>query len=78
MNRAENQPDVLGRLGRFVVKIADTPQEITAAQELRYAVFRQSGTGPAEAGSNQRDEDHFDAFCDHLIVCEESDDPEKM
>lgn len=53
---------VLGRMGTLVVRMAASPEEIDAAQALRWRIFREG------SDINGRDVDHFDAFCDHLIV----------
>lgn len=44
--------------------------EVRAAQALRYAVFRMElgADLPAAALASMLDADHFDAFCDHLLV----------
>jgi len=72
LGETEELPDnsVLGRLGDLVVKIADTDSEIEAALQLRHKVFAEGG--PEKSGNGQRDEDRFDPFCDHLIVCDVS------
>lgn len=62
----------LGRLGSLVVRMASEADEIAAAQAIRHTVF--SGSGSAILNSlpqsdvQARDEDHFDRFCEHLIV----------
>ena len=57
----------------FTVKLAETDAELHAAQALRYQVFvRELGGGGAlvdhKAG---REQDQFDAFADHLLLCDE-------
>jgi L-ornithine Nalpha-acyltransferase len=59
-NRRE---DVLGRLGSLVVRLAETAEEIAAAQALRHRIFR-----AGHLIDHGRDSDGFDAYCDHLIV----------
>ena len=60
----------LGRIGSLEVRLARDPDEIAAAQEVRYRVFydelgaRKSGFHSLE----RRDADRFDAVCDHLLV----------
>jgi L-ornithine Nalpha-acyltransferase len=54
------QPPLLGRIANLHVRLTINEAEIAAAQELRSSVFH--------ADSGRRDEDRFDAFCDHLIV----------
>ncbi len=52
------------------VRLAETTDEIDAAQALRYRVFfEEMGARPsAEAARNRRDRDRFDDVCDHLLV----------
>jgi putative hemolysin len=52
------------------IRLAETPEEITAAQQLRYDVFyRELGAIPTvDAARSGRDTDPFDAACDHLLV----------
>ncbi len=59
-----SQPTLLGRIANLQVRLAVSESEIGAAQELRSSVFH----ADCERNSSARDEDHFDAFCDHLIV----------
>lgn len=56
------------------VRLASTPQEIEAAQRLRYEVFyREFGAHPSpEMEQSGLDRDYFDAFTDHLIVIDPS------
>lgn len=60
----------LGRIGTLEARLACNPDEIAAAQEIRYRVFRaESGLDSAGSyGRSARDEDEFDAICDHLLV----------
>jgi putative hemolysin len=62
--------------GEYSVKIADSQQEVIAAQELRYEVFCENmGAGASdEAHKLKRDGDAFDAVCDHLLVRYHPDD----
>jgi L-ornithine Nalpha-acyltransferase len=57
-------------LGDFSVKVAETPTEVIAAQELRYFVFcHEMGANlSSQAHATKRDSDAFDAVCDHLLV----------
>jgi L-ornithine Nalpha-acyltransferase len=52
------------------VRLAETPEEVRAAQRLRYEVFyKEFGAHPtAQMESEERDFDHFDDYTDHLIV----------
>ena len=58
------------RAGHLGVRIAANPEEIDAAQALRYRVFfEEMGAAPsAEARHAHRDRDEFDAVADHLLV----------
>jgi putative hemolysin len=60
----------LGRLGPLEVRLASGEDEVGAAQEIRYRIFRaERGSDSAGAyGGGVRDEDEFDALCDHLLV----------
>jgi putative hemolysin len=55
---------------RLEVRLAATPEEISAAQVLRYRVFyEEMGAHSTEATRTLgRDVDAFDAVCDHLLV----------
>ncbi len=57
-------------LGNLAVKIAETEEEIAAAQRLRYEVFcGEIGAIPTpEMKLQGRDFDEFDDVCDHLLV----------
>lgn len=52
------------------VRLARTPQEVEAAQRLRYKVFYEeySAIPTQEMARERRDMDRYDAFADHLIV----------
>lgn len=52
------------------IRLADTPQEIEAAQRLRYQVFYEEyGAIPtADMLKTKQDVDEYDALADHLIV----------
>ena len=71
-DRVSRRPQwpVLAAGSMLEVRVAETPQEVEAAQRLRYRVFYREMTAipsPAmrEAG---RDFDKFDPWCDHLLV----------
>lgn len=59
-----------GRLGSLEVRLARSPSEIRQAQQLRYSVFMdEMGAAPGPLGRwLRRDQDRFDAICDHLLV----------
>lgn len=56
--------------GSQVIRLANSPDELDAAQALRYRVFYdEMGAKPdAEMQSARRDFDRFDTMCDHLLV----------
>ena len=55
--------------GRYVVRLAETIEEIDAALKLRFEVFNlELGEGLDSSFRTGRDRDEFDASCDHLIV----------
>lgn len=57
-----------------VVRMATTPQEIEAAQHLRYKVFYEEfhAVATPEMRRLRRDFDEYDAIADHLIVVDEA------
>lgn len=57
----------------FSVRIARTPQDIEAAQKLRYEVFvaELGGDGPLVDHAARLERDRFDPYFDHLLVCDE-------
>jgi putative hemolysin len=58
------------RAGNLGLRIARTPEELDAAQALRYRVFYDElGAVPdAAAAARGRDSDRYDAVADHLLV----------
>lgn len=61
--------------GRFSVRLATTESELRAAQRLRYEVFVEElgGDGPLVDHDARLERDRFDAFFDHLILCDEEE-----
>ena len=54
---------------QYAVRLARLPEEIHAAQVLRFQVFNlELNEGLAQSYETGRDADPFDAVCDHLIV----------
>src|ERR1039457_7717211 len=54
---------------QYAVRLACSPEEIHAAQELRFQVFNlELNEGLAQSYVTGRDADPYDAVCDHLIV----------
>ena len=64
------EPKVYGRVGNLEVRLARSNAEIRLAQRLRYQVFYEemSAVPSRLAQFRRRDEDAYDALCDHLIV----------
>jgi putative hemolysin len=65
------------RAGNLGVRIAATPAEIDAVQELRFRVFyEEMGATPEPlAAALRRDRDRFDAVADHLVVIDHAIGP---
>ena len=55
---------------QFSVTLAETPEDLLAAQRLRYAVFVEElgGDGPLVDHQEKLEMDRFDPFFDHLIL----------
>ena len=70
MDRFSPAYDNLGTRNDLCVRLARTGDEIVTAQRLRYQVFfEELNANPDAAHARSRlDADHFDEFCDHLIV----------
>ena len=60
-------------IAQFTVRLATSPEELRAAQRLRYDVFvRELGGGGALVDHAQRlEQDRFDPFVDHMILTDE-------
>lgn len=67
--RLEHWP-VLAASGALELRLAETDAEVEAAQRLRYRVFYEEMSAIASPSMReaQRDFDHFDTFCDHILV----------
>ncbi len=64
-------PPILLEKEHFLVKFAETPEEIEAAKRLRYSVFvEEQGHLSDKAVPDSIDEDEFDPYCLHLIIVE--------
>jgi len=61
---------LLGEIGPLQARLVTDPGELDAAQRLRYRIFTEEmGASFSQDGAvADRDEDCFDAICDHLIV----------
>ncbi len=65
---------ILAQRNGLTVRLALTPEDMRAAQRLRYRVFYEelSAKADAEARATRLDVDRFDSFCDHLLVVEDN------
>lgn len=63
-------PSTFATSGKLVVRLAESPAEIAAAQALRYRVFYEEmrALPSAEMLRRRQDFDSFDPVCDHLLV----------
>lgn len=68
--RAAVREHTFGRLGQLEVRLASTASAIAQAQRLRYQVFfeEMNATPSLVARMRRRDQDRYDAVCDHLLV----------
>ncbi len=64
------QSPILSTSSVLEVRLAQTTEEVEAAQRLRYRVFYEemSATPTPEMRAQRRDFDRFDERCDHLLV----------
>jgi len=58
---------------QYTLRLAATPDEIAAAQRLRYQVFAGEVGAALHTPLAGHDIDEFDEYCDHLIVVDERD-----
>jgi putative hemolysin len=67
---AKNTLKIYGRMGNLDVRLAQSRKDLLRAQKLRYEVFYEEMDAIPDAAtmSSRRDEDSYDAFCDHLLV----------
>lgn len=65
---------IYGRVGSLEVRLTRKRREIRLAQRLRYQVFYEemSAIPSLRAELRRRDEDPYDAVCDHLLVVDEA------
>ncbi|MBU2583551.1 MAG: GNAT family N-acetyltransferase [Alphaproteobacteria bacterium] len=68
--RRRRPPRSFGRVGSLEVCLAESRDDIRQAQALRYSVFYEemSAVPSPTARMRRRDEDPYDAICDHLLV----------
>lgn len=62
-----------GLTPKVSIRLAQSPEEVTAAQRLRYKVFYEEfhAIADEETARSKRDVDEFDSVADHLIVFDE-------
>ena len=65
---------ILAQRNGLTVRLATTPDDIRAAQRLRFKVFYEELSAKADAAASESrlDIDRFDSFCDHLLVIEDA------
>lgn len=54
--------------GRYVARLAETPEDLRAAQRLRHTCFIAPQTGAQDAARDPTDSDRHDALCRHMLV----------
>jgi L-ornithine Nalpha-acyltransferase len=66
----------LAQRNDLTVRLAASPQDLRAAQRLRYKIFFEEMSAQADdkVRKTRLDEDRFDAFCDHLLVIKQGGD----
>ncbi|MEZ0298888.1 MAG: GNAT family N-acetyltransferase [Candidatus Methylacidiphilales bacterium] len=65
--------DTTAAATRYSFRLATTPEEVQAAQRLRFQIFNlELNEGLAASYAIERDVDVFDSCCDHLIVVAET------
>jgi putative hemolysin len=65
--------------GRFTVRLAESDDDVAAAQRLRYRVFvEEMGAAPSPGdAADRRERDRFDPYFEHLLLIDnEPDDPD--
>lgn len=71
LHKKISEPPVLAEKDQFLIKLAESEDEIEKAFRLRYKVFNlEQGKGLESANGNGIDRDEFDEYCMHLIVVE--------
>jgi len=66
--------DHLNEKDQIVLRLAETEEEVHAAQRLRYKVFYEEfgAKASSDVAAQKRDFDAYDAYADHLIIVDES------
>ena len=63
------KPRIHAEVGRYRLRMAQTPEDRDAACRLRFKVFNiELGEGLESSYQTGLDTDHFDVFCEHLLV----------
>lgn len=63
------RPGIHAEVGRYRLRLAQTFEDREAACRLRFKVFNiELGEGLASSYQTGLDTDHFDVFCEHLLV----------
>jgi putative hemolysin len=71
---AQERPRIHAEVGRYRVRLAQGPHDREAACRLRFRVFNiELGEGLESSYATGIDTDHFDVFCDHLLVEDQND-----
>src|SRR5687768_15229227 len=74
--KTETRPSLApatSRRAAYSLRLAQTSEDLQAAQRLRYEVFNvELGEGLAKSHATGLDEDAYDAYCDHLLVVQEA------
>ena len=70
---APTKPRIHAEVGKYRVRLAQTVEDRDAACRLRFKVFNiEMGEGLESSYRTGLDTDHFDLFCEHLLVEEKS------
>lgn len=60
---------------RYLVRLAETDEDIKKAQALRYRIFNlELGEGLSSSEETKLDADKYDSQCDHLLVIDREED----
>lgn len=71
---APARPRIHAEVGRYRVRLAQDTADCEAACRLRFRVFNiELGEGLESSYATGIDTDHFDAFCEHLLVEDKAD-----
>lgn len=63
------RPSIHAEVGRYKVRLAESIEDREAACRLRFRVFNiEMGEGLQSSYQTGLDTDHFDVFCEHLLV----------